>query len=197
MKALNTVVKYLRREPLAIHYKCLGTDTHFRLYSDSAFKKELECGHAIKGTLTMRVSGTRAVDANGLLTSGHGHLIDHVCKRVRNVTRSTWSSELFSLCDAADHGLLLRQIGHEFCHGPLSAQSARMLREGDLASRVAIDIIVDALSVWSSITAAHIKIPAEKSLLSHVQYVRELVDRRVIRYLGWCDTRDMLGGWAH
>ena len=93
-----------------------------------------------------------------------------VCKRVRNVTRSTWSSELFSLCDAADHGLLLRQIAHEFAHGPLNAENARRLREGDIQSGVSIDIVVDALSVYASCTASHLKVPTEKSFMSHVTY---------------------------
>ena len=43
-----------------------------------------------------------------------GHLVDFVAKKVTNVNRSTFSAELFSLCDACDHALLLRQICHEF-----------------------------------------------------------------------------------
>ena len=140
IKALNAVVAYMQKFPEKVHYPRLGPKSHFRLYSDSAFKKELDCGHAIKGTLVMRVSGLDTLVAGvrsdegdmGKLTAGPAHVIDVVCKRVRNVTRSTWSSELFSLCDAADHGLLLRQIVHEFAHGPLDAASARRLREGDL-----------------------------------------------------------------
>ena len=47
------------------------------------------------------------------------------------------------------------------------------------------------MSVFAAVTATHIKIPAEKSLLSHVQYVRELLDRKIIDALLWFDTRDM------
>ena len=36
-----------------------------------------------------------------------------------------------------------------------------------------------------------IKQPAEKSLLCHIQYMRELLDKHIIRYLLWVDTRDM------
>ena len=35
------------------------------------------------------------------------------------------------------------------------------------------------------------KIPAEKGLWSHVQYLRELLDIGVIAALWWIDTRDM------
>ena len=36
------------------------------------------------------------------------------------------------------------------------------------------------------------KTPAEKGLLSHVQFVRELLDTKVLTALMWIDTRDML-----
>ena len=61
VKALNAVVAYMQKFPEKVHYPRLGPKSHFRLYSDSAFKKELDCGHAIKGTLVMRVSGTETL----------------------------------------------------------------------------------------------------------------------------------------
>ena len=36
-----------------------------------------------------------------------------------------------------------------------------------------------------------VKTPAEKSLLSHVQFLRELLDRGILEYVAWLDTRDM------
>ena len=44
-------------------------------------------------------------------------------------------------------------------------------------------MIIDAMSVYAAVTANHIKIPAEKGLLSHLQYVRELVDRGILQFL--------------
>ena len=41
-------------------------------------------------------------------------------------------------------------------------------------------------------TATFVKIPAEKSLLSHVQYLRELLDTKLLDALIWIDTRDMV-----
>ena len=43
----------------------------------------------------------------------------------------------------------------------------------------------------AAVAAAVVKVPAEKSLLSHVQYLRELLDQRVLHTLVWLDTRDM------
>ena len=51
---------------------------------------------------------------------------------------------------------------------------------------------IDAMSVYAAITATFIKHPAEKGLLSHVQFVRELLDTHVVDTLVWTDTRDMI-----
>ena len=180
----------------------LGEHTQFFIMCDSAFKKEDDSGHALKGHLVLRrpVSAEPCVgEARGtkpsvgaVLRSGKVHLVDFLSKKVSNVTRSTFSSELFGACDAADHGLLLRQIVHEFEAGPLTASQARDLREGKLTSKIKIDIGIDAMSVYAAVTAAHIKIPAEKALLGHLQFLRELLDKGVINALYWVDTRDMV-----
>ena len=52
-------------------------------------------------------------------------------------------------------------------------------------------LYVDAKSVYAAVSATFIKQPAEKSLLCHIQYMRELLDKHIIRYLLWVDTRDM------
>ena len=52
-------------------------------------------------------------------------------------------------------------------------------------------LYLDAKSVYAAVTATFIKQPAERSLLSHVQYIRELLDKKIIFGLAWLDTRDM------
>ena len=52
-------------------------------------------------------------------------------------------------------------------------------------------LYLDAKSVFAAVTATFIKQPAEKSLLSHVHYLRELLDKGIIQGLIWIDTRDM------
>ena len=54
-----------------------------------------------------------------------------------------------------------------------------------------IALYVDAKSVFAAVTATFIKQPAEKSLLSHVRYLHELLDKGILRLLFWIDTRDM------
>ena len=52
-------------------------------------------------------------------------------------------------------------------------------------------LYVDAKSIFAAITATFIKVPADKSLLIHVQYMREQLDLRVLQAIVWVDTRDM------
>ena len=53
-------------------------------------------------------------------------------------------------------------------------------------------LYVDAMSVFAAVTATFLKIPAEKSLLSHVQYIWELLDTHVLEARLWIDTRDVI-----
>ena len=78
---------------------------------------------------------------------------------------------------------------YELEHGPISALEARNRRmEGGY---IPVALYLDAKSVFAAISATFIKQPAEKSLLCHVQYLRELLDKHVLQYLFWLDTRDM------
>ena len=52
-------------------------------------------------------------------------------------------------------------------------------------------LYVDAMSVFAAVTATFVKTPAEKSLLSHVQFLRVVLDNGCLRYMAWLDTRDM------
>ena len=86
--------------------------------------------------------------------------------------------------------MLLALTLHEFSKGVQSSASCRSLREIG-GWDVKLGLYVDAMSVYAAVTATFLKIPAEKSLLSHVQYLRELLDTKVIEALIWIDTRDM------
>ena len=48
------------------------------------------------------------------------------------------------------------------------------------------------MSVFAAVSAVFIKTPAEKSLLCHVQFLRELLDDHVLAAIAWLDTRDMV-----
>ena len=88
--------------------------------------------------------------------------------------------------------MLLAQLLQEILHGVDTYTTARQRREhGNW--QVPMALAVDAMSVFAAVTATQLKIPTERSLWSHVQYLRELLDTGVLKYLWWIDTRDM---WA-
>jgi hypothetical protein len=200
VKRLNAVVRWLQRDPRKLRYpKLSGKLTELLLISDAAFKKEESEGHALKGALFLRV----ALDQLSYPTKLYNlesttdrpkriicHIIDYCCKQQRHVTRSTFAAELFAACDAMDHGLLLATMLHQVQVGAVDCASARQLREFG-GWKVRIALAVDAYSVFAAATAHQIRIPAEKSLVSHVQFLRELLDRGVLHRLWWMDTRDM------
>ena len=119
------------------------------------------------------------------------HVLDWQCKNQRHVTRSTFAAELLSGGDAVDQGMLLSQLMHELASGPITATEARELRlKGGY--KIPQILYVDAMSVFAAVTAVFIKTPAEKSLLCHAQFLRELLDHGVLAAIVWLDTRDML-----
>ena len=110
---------------------------------------------------------------------------------VTYVTRSTFSSELLSASDTVDHGMLLALSLYELISGAQSAAEAKNLRETG-GWNVKLSLYVEAMSVYAAATATFIKIPAEKSLLSHIQYIKELLGTKDLEALVWLDTRDMV-----
>ena len=72
-----------------------------------------------------------------------------------------------------------------------SAAEAKALRETG-GWNVKLSLYVGAMSVHAAVTATFIKIPAEKSLPSHIQYIGEFLDTKVLEALVWLDTRGMV-----
>ena len=108
VKALNAIVHRLHNISHKLVYQPFnrspnggGTtvNTVFVIHCDSAFKKEDDTGHALKGIIILRCEAFSA----GPLRPGSRicHVIDFVSKRLRHVTRSIFSSECFAVCDGA------------------------------------------------------------------------------------------------
>ena len=116
-------------------------------------------------------------------------MVDWACRTQRHVTRSTFSAEVLGAGDAVDQGILTSQMTYELEYGTMTAREARDSRmEG---SYLPTALYLDATSAFAAVTATSINQPAEKSLLSHVQYLRELLEKDIAQSLIWLDTRDM------
>jgi len=202
----------MQANPKRLTFRPATGPSHLRCVGDAAFKKEEEAGHSLRGALFLRSfsdtnHGISSLKTANYLTDKQAivnhsnpsiftqscviHIVDAICKAQRHVTRSTFSSELLSASDTVDHGMLLALSLHEFTAGAQSAAQAKTLRETG-GWNVKLSLYVDAMSVYAAVTATFIKIPAEKSLLSHIQYIRELLDTKVLEALVWLDTRDMV-----
>jgi len=185
VRRLNMLVRWMQANPRKLMYRRFKTGKrHLKIIADSSFKKEEEKGHSLRGLLILLCDGDK-FDSGGLV-----HVYDYATKALRFVTRSTFSAELMGACDSFDHGLLIMFILQEILNGVPSKAEARTRREQGGFS-VPTVLCTDALSVHAAVTAVNIKAPAEKGLLSHVQYLRELLDNRLLTALCWWDTRDM------
>ena len=71
-----------------------------------------------------------------------------------------------------------------------SAEARRLRDEGGLF--FAAILALDAMSLYSAVLATIVKPPAERSLVSHVQWLRQLLDAHVPKALAWFDTRGMV-----
>ena len=55
-----------------------------------------------------------------------------------------------------------------------------------------MELCIDARSVFDSLVAAMAKTPSEASLLRHVLWLREFLEKGIVSNLVWVDTRDMI-----
>ena len=169
--------------------------SHLRTFSDSAFKKEEQTGHCMRGAAGAAYLLCLGNIEAAFILSLPCHLLDFVSRQQRKVVRGTFSAELMGACDSADKGILLTQLLHEVSSGDCSIEGARQRRERGEYS-VPLLMHIDATIVFAAVTASFINIPADNGMLSHVEYMRQLLDCRVVTALGWTDTRDMVADGA-
>ncbi|CAK9067108.1 Retrovirus-related Pol polyprotein from transposon RE1 (Retro element 1) (AtRE1) [Includes: Protease RE1 [Durusdinium trenchii] len=100
-------------------------------------------------------------------------------------------SELFASTDAVDATTLTRLALHELRQNSLSESEAHNILTGDTRSPIDLHIVLDAMSVTSAIVAPTLKVPAENSLVVHLRWYRQQLQRGILK-LAWADTRDMI-----
>ena len=184
IRRLNAVVRALQKCPAHIVYPRMECVKHLLAHSDSGFSKEQDKGYGIRGANIMRQGKSKST-GNKVY-----HLLDSVSRSHKNVTRSTFSSETLACVACADDLIPMLVTFHEMEKGTVTAAQARELREnGNFAFKSTLS--VDAMSLFTAIAAHTVKIPSEKNLAIHLFWLRELLDRKVLSHLEWCDTRDM------
>ena len=114
-RRLNKLFTWIQRNPKKLIYKqlnkqptggdrCIKTsggdnnhNTHLRIFSDAAYKRETEDGYSLRGALYCRGAGTSAESFTNQRATVH--IVDWACKSQRHVTRSTFSAELLAAGD--------------------------------------------------------------------------------------------------
>ena len=79
---------------------------------------------------------------------------------------------------------------HDLHAGPLTpTQLKNILEIGGLSIKVTLTI--DAESVFKSLSSKDLKKPTECTILGHISWIRQMMERDVVHCVQWCDTRDM------
>ena len=122
---------------------------------------------------------------------GGAHFLEAVPRRHKRVNCLTLAAETNGLADALEPGKVLAmqytEIIKVVCH---ASELAPMANNGELA--IPVEAVVDAMSVFTNIVAADIKLPLEESLVAIVMAIREQFSVGHLKALWWCQTGDML-----
>ena len=194
----NAVVRYAQRNEKGAHRTPPSNRSRQRgsrdplswpvvVVPDSCLKKEDTDGHAMRGLFVLVVGG----GSDTHIRARTVYLLDSTAQDQHHVSRSTLAVELLAARDGAHQAHLIAHALHQLhvgCRGV--ADGRRRHREGGLA--VKTWHAIGAMSVYAAVSAEAVKIPTEKSLLSHVQWLRELADRGLLTGIAWVDTRVML-----
>eukprot|EP00971_Amphidinium_carterae_P261602 5189898-Amphidinium_carterae.1 len=186
MLKLNLVAKWLKSHPSEIFYPHMSGPFQLVLVSDASFKGDDESRHARRGEILLLCP--RRSDLGGVV-----HVLDYSSKKIPRVTKSTYSAELHSLSSGVDHALLVSMMFEEmFRCGWNRSLSAfeECATKGDLL--VPVSVVVDARSVYMSLTSKDTKLPEEQPLVLLVLHLRELLMKGVISRVCWCSTVDMI-----
>ena len=189
VKRLNQLLAWMQANPRKITYPVMEYPDCLLQISDSSYKAKSETGLSVRGMVSLRIS--KGCVAQGMQPAPC-HLLDYASKQQRHVTRSTFSSELFAATDAVDVGLLNIITLHELKVGVISAEQAKDIIEGKVSATTELGLVIDARSVSSATVAPTVKVPAEPSLLLHVNWLRQLLMRKRLGSLWWSDTRSMV-----
>ena len=201
VRRLNAITRKLQKEPQKLIFPAMTCVNHIDIHTDSGYRR-IESADDVKGygmyglCLLRRGKPLATKRANrgdtNLDTSREViHLLESLCKSHRLTIRSSYGAETI----AASHGFdasyptLITLVELKF--GVLRPEQLKLYREeGGLALKVILT--TDAESVFKSISSRDLKTPAEKTLLSHIAWIRELLKLKLLEAIQWCDTRDMV-----
>ena len=197
VRRLNAVTRKLQQSPKKLVYVSMTPNNKVDLHSDSGYKRidkaeDEQQGYGMRGLCLCRCGEQRGDPGNRIPHTTAIHMIDSICKSHRLTIRSSYGAELL----AASHGFddsyptIITLI--ELTRGvPMQAEELKGYRENG-GWPIDVTLTMDAESVYKSVTSRDLKTPTEKTLLGHICWIREALQKRLIARVQWCDTRDMI-----
>ena len=190
VRRLNAIVRYAQANERKLTYWRLTGILILEVHTDAGFRKEVdETGHcdgkALRGANFILRQATLAM-------RNTVHLLDVTVGMLKQVTRSTFTSEGGALILAADQAIVLRHTLVEIKTGPqklsMGNSSAMIQTTGGYYPIV---LVTDAYNILLSIDTPHVKPPAEKSFMLNLLWLKQQLELAAVHALQWGDTRDM------
>ena len=190
VRRLNAVVRKLQQVPKRLVFKAMKPTGLIDLHTDAGYRRltgdkedELK-GYGMRGLNVIRTGQTKKGEHVV-------HLIDTACKSHRLTVRSSYGAEAVAAAHGVEDAWPTLVTLHELMYGTLTSVQLKQLLEVPDTLRIQPVLTTDAESVYKSLTSRDLKIPTEKTLLGHIQWLRDLLSVRIIKEIRWCDTRDM------
>ena len=189
VRRLNAITRKLQADPKKIVYPAMVPTGVVDLHSDSGYRRltgeedDETKGYGIRGANLLRRGHTHAGQPAI-------HLVDAYCKSHRLQVRSSYSAETLAAAHNLEDSYPTIVTLHELHSQPLTPEELRNILEfGGLSIKVTLTI--DAESVFKSLSSKDLKKPTECTLLGHISWIRQMMDRGIVHSVQWCDTRDM------
>jgi len=197
VRRLNAITRKLQKEPQKLVFVAMACKGEVDLHADSGYRRitdaEDEKGYGMRGLCLLRRGERRnnkVMHGNVHLSKEAIHLLDSVCKSHRLTVRSSYGAEMIAVSHGYDDAFPTLITLVELKHGVLKPEELKRYRE-EGGMKLRVTMTTDAESVYKSLTSRDLKTPAEKTLLGHVVWIRELLQLSLIEAIQWCDTRDM------
>jgi len=198
VRRLNAITRKLQKEPQKLIFPAMTCLGHIDMHTDSGYRRiesaEDQKGYGMYGLCLLRRGKALATkgEGHGNTTLGEVvHLLESLCKSHRLTIRSSYGAETIAASHGFDASYPTVITLAELKHGVFKPEQLKQCREeGGLALKVVLT--TDAESVFKSVTSRDLKTPAEKTLLGHISWIRELLQLKLLHSIQWCDTRDMV-----
>ena len=185
VRRLNLLLAAMQRKLHKVVFPAMTCQRRLVAFSDASFDKEGDSkGYGMRGSVFLRWG----VNAQGKEVC---HLLEAQSQSLKLVTRSTFSSETLAAVGTVDQLVPMLFAFQEVLKGPLSSQQARTLREKG-GFEMASELIIDAMNLFWALSATSPRMPAERTLFVHINWLRDLLQSDMPRVLKWMDTRGML-----